>query len=532
MAKLTDKQIKEMVGQHFDKQTPVITLYQILADHFYPERADFTEVKNVGQELSDLLVESYPSMARRDLGNSFSAMLRDGEWFEIALKRTDTVHKEQKWLKSASKKLLHLFNDRASNFIRATKQGDHDYVTFGQCVISCEPNKAKNGLIFRCWHLKDCAWWEDVHGNVEGVMRKWQMTYKQMVDYFGKENCHRIIQERVDDKPFTKANVTHVVMPSEMYGDPKFDQYPYVSVQLDCDNDHTIEAVGIWNKHYVVPRWQLVSGHPYAYSPATTVALPEARSVQAMKHTMLEAGERYARPPLIATQKAIRSDVDLSADGVTWVDDEYDQRTGAALMPLKQDRGGFPIGWDMIMDSKNTISSSFYLNKINLPDPDREMTAYEVSERMKQYRRENLPLFEPIEMEYNGQLCELAFAIAVKEGMLDEDFEEGMPESLVGADVEFRFKSPLTSTEEEEKTNRYLQVTQMAMTTMELDPDVVENVDLDMAFRDAIMGTGAPAQWLKEPDEVVEEVKSKREQQMAAAMAKNPQPQGAPVEGG
>ncbi len=529
MAKLTPKQLTELVGKQFDIQNPMLTLYQILADHFYPERADFTHTRNVGAELSDLLVESYPVLCRRDLGNSFSSMLRDGEWFDIAVRR-DTAQEEDEWLSFATNRLLGMFNDRSSNFIRSTKIGDHDYATFGQTVLSCELNKQANGLMFRAWHLKDCAWWEDVNGDVEGVLRKWNPTYRQLADYFGKDKLHYSVKEKIQDKPFETLKVTHIVMPSEMYGDPKFKQYPYVSIQHDTENDHIIEEVGKWDKYYVVPRWQKVSGNPYAYSPSTTTALPDARSIQAMKHTMLEAGERYARPPLIGTQKAIRSDVDLSPDGVTWVDDEYDQRTGSALMPLKQDRGGFPIGLEMLMDAKQIINSSFYLNKISLPDTSREMTAYEVAERMKQYRRENLPLFEPLEYEYNGQLCELAFSIALKAGLITPQSE--MPETLRGADVDFRFKSPLTATEEEEKTNRFNQVLQMATVTMEIDPEVVDNADLDMAFRDAILGTGAPPAWLKDPDEVVEERATRMQQQMMQAQleASMRQPQGAPVE--
>jgi hypothetical protein len=39
------------------------------------------------------------------------------------------------------------------------------------------------------------------------------------------------------------------------------------------------------------------------------------------------------------------------------------------------------------------------------------MTAYEVGQRIQEYIRGALPLFEPMEMEYNGALCERTFEI-------------------------------------------------------------------------------------------------------------------------
>lgn len=491
----------------------MLSLYQTLADHFYPERADFTVTRNVGNELSDLLVSSYPVLVRRDLGNSLSAMLRDGDWFKLGVKG-ETDHIGDAWLQWATGRLKSLLDDRAANFVRATKEGDHDYITFGQCVISCELNKHANGLLFRSWHLRDCAWFEDETGRVSGVSRKWKPTYTQLIDYFGKDKVHPKITEKIRDKPFEEADIRHLVIPSKMYKDETINN-PYVSIYLDVANQHIIEAVGINHKYYIVPRFQTISGSPYAYSPATIIALPDARTLQAMTHTLLEAGERYARPPMIATQKVIRSDVDLSPDGVTWVDDEYDERLGEALRPISQDRGGFPIGLEMRSDIVEVLNSAFYLNKITLPDTGREMTAYEVSERMKQFRRENLPLFAPIEAEYNGQLCEIAFEIAMQSGLLGSP--QDIPESLQDRDVEFKFNSPLTSSEEEVKTNQFAKVSQMLAEAEALDPSSVDNVDFDVALRDAVAGTGAPSTWLRPVEQVAEKRQAELVQQAITA---------------
>ena len=500
MAKKSPKELVELDQELFKNHGPVNTLWQTLAEHFYPERADFSVRRNVGQELADSLVDSYPILVRRDLGNSFSAMLRDGDWFKVGI-NGEPDHAGQMWLDWASQRLYKLMYHRQANFVRATKEGDHDYATFGQACLTVQRNRRADGPLFQCWHLRDCAWFDDENGQVGGVTRRWSPTYHQMVSFFG-DKCHDEVRTQAPKKPFSKGDVRHMVLPAEMYDPELADKgTPWVALFVDVHHQTILEEVPMDYMMYVLPRFQTIAGSPYAYSPATVVGLPDARTLQAMTHTLLEAGERYARPPLIGTQKVVRGDVDLSPDGITWVDKEYDERLGAALQPLKQDRGGFPIGLELREGIVDVLASAFYINKLTLPEVTRDMTAYEVAERMKQYRRENLPLFAPIEAEYNGQLCETAFELCMQNGWLGSPYD--IPESLQGADIEFKFESPLTASEEEEKANRFQQMSQMLAEAAQLDQNVIQNVDFDGAFRDAVVGLGAPAKWLHSMEEVM-----------------------------
>lgn len=494
--------IKKLVESVFRNHHQVTTLWQTLAEHFYPERADFTYTRNIGAELADNLLNSYPLLMRRDLGNSLSAMLRDGEWFRMTIDG-EPDHMGRRWLEGASRHMRKMMYDRTANFIRAAKEGDHDYVTFGQCAITVQVNRKHNGLLYQCWHLRDCAWFDDENGQVCGVVRKWKPTYRQVVDFF-KASAHSRVHDKVKEKPFDTLECVHLSIPATMWGDEDIIKggFTYVSVFYDSANEHVMEVVPKKHQMYIIPRFQTIAGSAYAYSPATVVGLPDARCIQAMTHTLLEASERYARPPIIATQKAIRGDVDLSPDGITWVDDEYDERLGASLRPLAQDRGGYPIGMDMRQSVYDILNSSFYLNKINLPEITREMTAYEVSERMKQFRRENLPLFSPIEAEYSGALCELTFEVMMENNFLGSVYD--IPRSLTDAEIQFKFESPLSQSEEEEKVTRFTQVSQMLAQAVEFDPAVVANVDFNVALRDAITGAGAPATWLTDPEVMME----------------------------
>ena len=511
---MTPEQVVKRADQMFDLQRPLLNQYQSLAENFYPERADFLHVRSLGTELADNLADSYPVIVRRDLANSFAAMLRDGDWFRIAVQGDEKVDfQSQQWLNQATIRQRRIMQRRQSNFVRATKEGDHDFATFGQTVISVEPNMKQGGLLYRCWHLRDCAWFDDETGQTAGVARKWKPKRYDLKRIFGVEALHPSCRQQVDRKPLETEDYYHVVLPSDMYGDEEIaERFPYVSIFIDRKNKHIVEEKGLRYKYYVIPRFHTLAGSPYAYSPAAAVGLADARTLQAMTHTLLETAERYARPPMVAAAQAITGVVDLAPDGITWVDHEYDERTGNALRPIAQDRGGFPIGTNERARVSEMLSSAFYLNKITLPPTTHEMTAYEVSERMRQYRREVLPLFMPIEDDYNGQLCEVSFNLLMDFGMLGSPSD--IPPALQGRDVVFRFESPLTASEQEERINQFHQTRELLQSAAGLDPTVLADVDLRQALRDAVQAT-SPSGWLFSP----EEAEQNRQAMMAQAAA-------------
>lgn len=518
MPKMTVDDLINFSDRQFEYQAPMKNLWQTLSENFYPERADFTITRNVGNELADGLMSSYPVIVRRDLGNAISPMLRDGDWFNISI-NGDPDHAGQSWLDWASKRLRRIMYERDGNFVRATREADHDYVTFGQPVMSVERNRNANGILFRTWHLRDCAWWEDETGQVCGVTRKWKPMNFQLLQYFKEGQLHRNITKDKHKNQLKEADFRHIFMPMSQYGDDS--PRKYVSIWIDVANKHLVEEVPTDRKHYTVPRFQTIAGSAYAYSPAAVAGLPDARMLQAMTHTLIEAAERYARPPLIATSKVVKSSIDLGPDGITWLDQDYDERMGNALRTLNQDRGGYPIGLEMRDGIVDILASAFYINKISLPEVTREMTAYEVQERMKQYRRENLPLFAPIEAEYSGSLCEMAFDLAMDMGMLGSPYD--IPESLQEQDVLFKFQSPLTESEEEKKANQFSQVSQMLAQAYELKPGVEHNLNFDEAFRDAVTGIGAPEKWLSSVEDVVSIRQNELAMQQAAMAAEQEQ---------
>lgn len=500
----------------FSKRVSILSLWQEIADHFYPEREGFTVVRPIGNETRSHLMTGYPALMRRDLGNSFSAMLRPTgkEWFHMRAEREDVEDNSAKrWLEYATGVQRRAMYDSSAMFVRATKEADHDFAAFGQCVITVELNREGNRLLFRCWHLKDVAWCDGYDGKPEIVYRKWKPEGRLLQKYFPK-NLHKNVTEKLAKDPNCEIDCCHIVIPSDDYEAPLGKKWktPYVSIYVDKENQHIMEEVGIFVHPYVIPRWQTVSGSQYALSPATMAALPDARTLQTMTLTLLEAGEKATNPPMVAKRNLFREDLQFFAGGLTWADIHDDGKIRDNLEILTNDKSGIPFGMDLMNDQRNSLMQMLYINKIFMPPPDKEMTAYEISLRNEEFIRSTLPLFEPMEHDYNGALCERTFEILLKGNAFGP--LERIPQSLQGQNVQFRFDSPLHDAIERRKVQQFSELLSLTTEAMALDPSVGVNADISAGYRDAVAGSGSPAKWMR-PEEEAKQIIA--QQQAAAA---------------
>tara|TARA_R110000868_G_scaffold142759_8_gene360222 strand:- start:1940 stop:3589 length:1650 start_codon:yes stop_codon:yes gene_type:complete len=532
---MTPKELREQADHLFTKKLPLNNLHQEIAENFYPERADFTTKRYLGDDYAGNLMTSYPTLCRRDLGDSIATMLRNTSqpWFEMATTDPRREDNEAKaWLQWATGLQRRAMYDPDAALNKACKLGDHDFATFGQAVLTARLNRDGDTLLYRCYHLRDVSWMEDEDGKICCVFRRWKPACRDLVRLFGKgsyarpkNSVHANITRMAAKKPFEEVECLHMMVKSDMYDDK--DNKPWRSIYYDCQNNHVMESVGQWTKEYVIPRWQTL-GSQYAISPATTIALPDARLLQAMTATILEAGEKIVNPAMIATQQAVRSDMDITPGGVTWVEYDYDERLGAALRPMTTDAKGMPLTQEMQRDCRALLSQCFYLNKIKpfLPSQDKEMTAFQAGQIVAQYIRDALPLFEPMEAEYNGALCNETFEVLMRGGAFGPP--QTMPRSLQGADIKFHFKSPLHEAIESQKGQKFLQMGQMIAQAMQLDKSVAALPDAAVALRDALDGIGVPAKWVRS-EVTVEQMKAQAQAQEQAAQQLAIAQQGADV---
>ncbi len=288
--------------QLFTDRAELEGFWQETAENFYVERATFqVSDYGLGRDFAAGLQTSYPLIVARDLANNFSSMLRPPgqQWMEIKTNKPDTMidGAGRQWLEFATKVQYNAMSDPIAKFQRATKEGDRDYSVFGQTVISVEFRRQKMALLYRCWHLRDVVWCENESGDIYYICRRWTPSATDLLRTFGPENCHPRVKEMVENnngkQAWDKVNVRHVVIASTDYKveTPGLAPMPWVSLWIDVDHKWVMEEVPNPTKIYAIPRWQTMSGSQYAFSPAVTCGIGDARLLQAQAYTLLRAGQ-------------------------------------------------------------------------------------------------------------------------------------------------------------------------------------------------------------------------------------------------
>lgn len=515
------KELLKRGNKLFEAKANFNSLCQEIATQFYSARADFTSTINLGEEFASHQVDSYPELVRRDLANAFSSMLRPSNlpWFKSYV--DDDLEQDlnvRSYLEYMDKVTNRIFYDPQTNSRRACAEADNDLAAFGNAVISVVDNKKRDGIVIRSWHIRDCAWSDDENANVSTLHRKQKISLGNLARLFGENKLPQKWKAKLDKDPLHEVTIRHCAIPKdnyEPYGSKKnYGGMPWVSVFYTEEGDLLAE-IPEPIMPYVVPRWQKISTSQYAFSPATIIALPNARLIQRMMLTLIEASEKTVDPPLVATHEAIKSDIDLTAGGITWIDREYDERLGEALRPLQLGRN-VAIGIDLLDQQRRMLAEAFYLSKINLPQ-SREKTAYETARLVEEYVRNALPLFEPLEEEYNSKLLDVVMARGLRLGAYGPP--DAIPQPLRGKNVRFRFQNPLREAIEKRKVIAFQESTALIGAAAQIDASALAQIDLASMLRDAVTGTGAPTHWFKSQDQIAaDQEMMQQKQQMAEAI--------------
>lgn len=498
----------------FGKKAQLDQLHQILAEQFYPERANFTVTRVDGDEYARDLYESGPAQARRDLSGAIGAILRPRgkEWFKpVPSDDWRKTNASLQWCDFARDVMRKLLYNSRSRFQKVMADADDDFVSFGNSVPILTESPERHGFMFELTHLRDNAWTTNRYGDVDVNHRKFKMTLRAVAQKWGKQALTQAQQTTLEKAPYEEIEIRHVCMPAEDY-DPymprrKWGGRPFASVYLNAEGRHVIHEGGYFEFPYIHRRWRVPDDSVYGYSPAAMLGLVDARVLQSQARVILDAGELRVAPPLLAKRDAVLGGVNNYAGAVTWLDIEYDERFGDAIRPL--DTGGdVRLGLDMKIDTRNIVAAAWYLNKLNLPS-EKDMTAYEVSERVAEYIRSAGPIFEPFESD-NARILDLMFSASLRLGYFGDP--KDIPRELSDDDMKWEFDTPVQQAYQRMKAVKARETFEMISPMAQVKPEVIDHFDFDRMARDTAQAIGGEAGWLKPIEAVLSEREMRAEQ--------------------
>lgn len=516
------KELLDMANRMFSEKQNWNNLCQEIGYFFAPQKADFTDEITLGEEFASYITDPTPIIMARDLGDSFGTMLRSDEWFKVSisdekLRERNDIARFLDYMTEVTRAMLY---DKRAGFTRMAKEHEHDFAYFGGGVSTINLNRNFDGFSYRNWHQRDTAYTVNEDGDVDRLARKINTTCRKVMAQFGNApnaTVPQSVKDKYDQHPDDKVKMFHLAVPRDMH-ETKTRQLPrdapFLSIYISEEGD-IVQELAEYEFPYVVSRWRTVSGWgAYPFSPATMAALPMSRGLQTMMQTFIEAGEKQVDPPLVATTEAISSPVDITAGGITWVDAEYDERLGQPLVPLELGKN-VQLGEHMLMTFHRLMAESMYISKLNIPQASGEGTAFEMSQLVQQNIRQLQPIFEPAQDEIVYRYLDRVVSVGLRLGAYGPP--DRIPPELFGEDITFTFFNPLQAARDRRKATQFQEASGVAAAAGQLDPSLLLELNPIRWVRDAMMGIGAPADWLQ-PEEAAMQarMKAQAEQQKQA----------------
>ena len=525
------ERVKSILDAYKSRKSARARLNQLLeeiAEVMSPERCGFTNSDSYTRRQTRIY-DTTPVIAKRGLVNAISGMLRpkttsSGYWYNIVPEDDKLLEDNEvkAWLDQAEEILWkHLYNP-ASNFISTTGEVDDDLVTFGTgCgFIGLRPDMS--GLQFKAFHLNKVHLDVDAVNNVVGVYIAEKMSPRQAAMLFGEENLGAKTLERLR-QPKSKARDEKTEFVWWVGQRFEFDpasisniNMPYASVVIDVDSEHIVEESGFEEMPFFIPRWDTRSdegGTGFGRGPGT-MALPSVLTLNQMGKTMLRALHRAVDPPWLLPSDSMVNAPQLRPGGVSYYDAKAIRNLGLSK-PFQQMDSAAQIPWGLNAQTaeREAIMSIFFKNILNLPIDGPAMTATEVQSRRESFVNEIGSVFGALEGSYNGPMVERAFNLLLRKGAFGPP--EMIPEVLQGADVQFRFASPVERAKQQIEEAYVTQTMDKVLQIGQIRPEVMDRYDFDAYAKYLAKANDFPHELIKD-DMVVMQEAEQRAQQMAA----------------
>jgi hypothetical protein len=521
MSKITD--LLDLSKRMDERKAPWLEYWQQLGDILLPNKADFTRAARTARARTDIIYDGTPRLAAQSLANTVDGltMPKTNRWFWLTMDDPEIAELDEVkfWLDDTAERMWAAVYRKAARFIQRTAETTTSLVVFGTAAMFIGERRDMSGLMFKSFHLRDFAIDENADGQTDRFKVDEHLKPSQAIGKWGEENMHPEVMKLAKDSKHANTDLcfTQIILPSDDYDADKLDTrgMPFKSCVIDVKHEHEVTRSGFHEFPVAIPRWETAPDELYGRSPGM-MALPDAKTLQAMGKTLLIAGQKAVDPPTWAYNEAVISPIRTYPGGHITLDGTAAQSLGGgAPIGVLEMGKNMPLGLDMQVAVRQQVEAAFFKNLFTLPDDTRMRTATEILARKEEYQRTIGPVFGRMESDYVGFIVERVFNIMHRAGQFLP-----FPELPDDREVRLRFEylSPIQQARKQTELAAFGQSLMVLEPLAAVQPEILDNFDGDEIARDLPMAGGFTQKWLR-PKEQVEERRAQRAQQAELAQA-------------
>ena len=489
------------------------TMWEELATYLMPGKTDFITANARGTKRAAEVYDSTGIHALQILSASLHGSLTSPstKWFGLRF-REDALNEDKDakdWLEKCSKSIFQEFGK--CNFSTEVAEAYQDMVGFGTAVLQFDVKTKDSdfdGFNFRACHLAEVVIAESEDGRIDTIFRKLKLTARQAYQKFG-DDCGDKAKKALETDPDKVFEYVQAVFPRELKGEPAMvappNMRPWACYFISVADKKICKESGYYELPFMVPRWAKTTGDVYGFGPGC-VARPDVKTLNEARKLAMKAWEKSIDPPLKAMQNGILGKIDLRPSTVTYVRDMNN------LEPIVNQ-----TNWNadslMLGDVRASVRRIFFSDQLELNEGP-QMTATEVQVRYELMQRLLGPTLGRLQSEFLNPIVERAFYSMLRGNALPP-----MPEILqeVGGDLDIEYVGPLARSQKMDEVTGIQRAVDGIMQLAQVNPEVLDIVDVDKAARTISDRLGAPADMLLGDEQVVELRQARQQQQQAQA---------------
>jgi Bacteriophage head to tail connecting protein len=508
--------------------------WQYICDLMLPGQNDVITRQAPGTQRTEDLLDSTAMLGLELLaGHIFGSVTNFSmQFFLLSLRRMTRSQAASRWLDEVAETQLNEMRADDSQLPSTVHEFLLMYAGLGTgCGFVDEkpmrerPRQGFRGFQARSLPIASYAIAEDASGKVDTVYRALELSPVQAAEMFGRESLHRSVQDMLGNVAraaewYTPTPYLHAVYPralSERREGQGSKSMAFASVYVDHKNHHICSESGYPSLPYVVARWSKLSSYsPWGYGRGH-LALPEALTLNAIDVDALRQLALNVQPPV-------------------WVIGAGEETTGrVSLMPgaVNPLAAGSSVEWAApggnydvtrlgVEERRQRIRQIFFTDQLQfLPDPteQRQMTAFEVGQRVQLMQRLMGPAFMRLLSEFLNPLIDLTFSLLLDAGVLPFPPDEVVELAhQTGGVIDVEYQGALARAQSDSDVEAIDEALELAVRfdkeTGGLRGSLLDNLDVDEAFRKRAMVRGLPKGLLIDPRKV-KAMRDAQQQQMA-----------------
>lgn len=380
-----------------------------------------------------------------------------------------------------------------------------DCVVAGWGVMYADiDRKAGGGYVFQTHDIGQCYLASTRQDQkIDTLFREFDMTAATLVAEYGEGKVSEKVRNTYKDKPDCKIKVMTVVQPRSIKASN--DQYtlaknkPFASYHIEIESKHILKESGYNEFPYVVPRFRKLPCSVYGIGQVA-IALPDAKTANTLMRDTVRSAEISTLGMWVA-----QDDGTLNPRTVRLGGGKIIVANSVDAIKRIDDGKGYQVGIELLGLLQSGIRKKMMSDQLQ-PQDGPAMTATEVHVRVDLIRQQLGPLYGRWQAELLTPLLERTFGLAYRAGAIGD-----APEEMQGRNLSFKFISALARSQQLEEVTAIERFITNIADVANIDPTILDNVDMDAVAQVTGMGLGVPTAILR-TQEQIDSIRQQRQQ--------------------